>query len=61
MNENKALQEAQEEHKKTMQKVMEPKNVDDINKMSMQELRDFIENNSVRAKTEKPPVQVLNS
>ena len=60
MNENKALKEAQEEHQKTMQKVLEPKNVDDINKMSMQELREFIENNSVRAKTEKPPVKVLN-
>ena len=59
MNENKALIEAQEEHKKTMQKISEPKNVEDINNMSMQELRDFIEKNSVRAKTEKPVVQVL--
>jgi len=57
MNGNKALIEAQEEHKKTMQKISEPKNVEDINNMSMQELRDFIEKNSVRAKTEKPVVQ----
>merc|ERR1719270_1019407 len=35
-------------------KISEPKNVDDINKMSMQELKDFIEKNSVRPKTERP-------
>ena len=39
------------------QKITEPKNVDDINKMTMQELKDFIEKNSAKPKTEKPQVQ----
>ena len=34
--------------------LIQPTNVDDINKMTMQELKDFIEQNSVSTTTQSP-------
>lgn len=53
-NEEENTPEKKEESKTLVQ----PTNVDDINKMTMQELKDFIEQNSVST-TSQPPQQVI--
>ena len=53
-NEEENTSEKEEESKTLIQ----PTNVDDINKMTMQELKDFIEQNSVSTTTQ-PPQKVM--
>ena len=47
--------------KEDVKKITEPKNVDDINKMTMQELKEFIEKNTAPVTTKRPPVKVIEN